>query len=564
MTVRDRGWWLPMVAVAALALVASANSIVNGFTYDDVALIQNAERVHGLREWWREFGRTYWPEGDGYRPLTVIGWRIQWMLGGGSPQFYHVANVVMHIATSAAVLWLCGAIMPAAAASIAAALYAVHPVHVEAIANVVGQSELAVALLIVVAVGLYVRARSSGTPDAARWAARSSGTPDAARWAAIAALFAIACFFKEHAIVLPFLLVLAELTVLRAGAPRTALARVRPGLLVLALIAAGYFFARSRVVIDGLAGFRPFIVFESLSLSTTDRVLTMIGVSPEWLRLLLWPARLSTQYAPPAIDVAQGVSVSLLPGLLVLAGVIGLVVVCWKRSPAASFGLGWVIVTLLPSSNFVVPAGFIIAERTLVLPSVGAMIALGTAAWAAWQRVSPRPAIRQAGVGLFGVVLALGIARSVTRNAVWHDDDRLWRQGVIDAPDSYLAHFRLGLHLFSIGDYHGGEAHYRRAIDLFPHDPLMAYSFAEQLRGAGQCRAAMPIYQWLFTAWPESRRGHIGYAACLLGERRYDDARREALVWIDRGGRLPLARQVLAAAKAGRDSAAARQMGTRR
>jgi len=74
----------------------------------------------------------------------------------------------------------------------------------------------------------------------------------------------------------------------------------------------------------------------------------------------------------------------------------------------------------------------------------------------------------------------------------------------------------------------------------------------------------MPIYQWLFTAWPDSRRGHIGYAGCLLGERRYDEARHEALVWIDRGGRLPLARQVLAAVKAGRDSAATRQMGTRR
>jgi protein O-mannosyl-transferase len=550
MTVRDRAWWLPMVAVAGLALVASANSITNGFTYDDVALIQNADRVHGLRDWWREFGRTYWPEGDGYRPLTVLAWRVQWLLGGGAPAVFHAVNILLHLATSIALLWMAGAILPAAAAWIAAALYAVHPVHVEAIANVVGQSELAVALLVVLSVGLYVRARPAGL--------------GAGHWTVIAALYAAACFFKEHAIVLPLLLVLAELTVLRMGQSGAKLTDVRPGLLGLALIGAAYLFVRSRVVIEGISGFRPFIVFESLQLSTVDRVLTMIGVAPEWLRLLLWPARLATQYSPPAIEVAQGAGISLLPGLLVLVGIIGLLIACWRRSPVTSFGLAWLIVTLLPSSNFVVPAGFIIAERTLLLPSVGAMIALSSGIWWAWQRFATRP-IAQLGLATpLVAVLMLGIVRSYSRNSVWRDDDRLWRQGVVDTPDSYLAHFRLGLHLFSIGDYRAGDLHYRRAIALFPHDPLMAYSYAEQLRAAGQCRAAMPIYQWLFTAWPESRRGHIGYAACLLGDRRYDDARHEALVWLERGGRLPLARQVLAAAKAGRDSAAKRQMGARR
>ena len=550
MTARDRAWWLPLVAVAGLALLASANSIVNGFTYDDVALIQNAERVHSWRGWWSEFSRTYWPEGDGYRPFTVVAWRAQWMLGGGSPALFHTVNVVLHIATSVAVFWMATAMLPVAAAWIAAALYAVHPVHVEAIANVVGQSELAVALLVVLAVGLYVHARLAGTLTTARWVA-------------IGALFGAACLFKEHAIVLPVLLLLADATVLR-DERRPAAGSLRAGYLALALIGAAYLLARSRVVLDGISGFRPFIVFESLQLSSTDRVLTMIGVAPEWLRLLLWPARLATQYSPPSTEVAQGVSVSLLPGVLVLLGVVGLAIVCWRRSPVTSFGIAWLIVTLLPSSNFVLPAGFIIAERTLLLPSVGAMIAVGSGVWAVWKLVSARPITKRAGLAWLAIVLVLGIAHSYARNRVWHDDDRLWRQGVLDAPRSYLAHFRLGVHLFASGDYRGGETHYRDAINLFPHDPLMAYSFAEQLRAAGQCRAAIPIYHWLFDAWPDSRRGHLGYAACLLGEQRYDDARHEALVWLARGGRIDLARQVLASAKAGRDSMAAGLPGKRR
>lgn len=538
-----RTWWLLVIAVAGLALAASANSVTNGFAYDDVVLIQNAPRVHAWQGWWREFTQTYWPGGDGYRPLTLIGWRAQWALGAGAPAVYHTVSIVLHVSASVAVLWLASAALPLAAAWIAAALYAVHPVHVEAIANIVGQSELVVALLVVLAVGLYLRARVRG-PVSRRC------------WAVIGALYGIACLFKEHAIVTPALLLLAESTIVRDTAPlRQRMAKLRVPLLALALVAACFLLVRSRVVIDGLSGFRPFIVFESLQLSGTDRVLTMIGAAPEWLRLLLWPARLITQYAPPDIEVAQGPSVSQLPGLLVLLGTVGLMIACWRRSPATSFGIGWLILTLLPSSNFVLPAGFILAERTLLLPSVGAMISVASALWWLWEYARATRAWRVAAVTGLAIVLGLGVARSYTRNSVWHNDDRLWRQGVLDAPDSYLAHFRLGLHLLSHRQHREGEAHYRRAIELFPHDPLMAYSFAEQLRVAGRCDAAIPMYHWLFEAWPDSRRGHVGYAVCLLGKGRFDEARDEALVWIRRGGRLPPAREILIAAKAGRDSA---------
>src|SRR6185436_3069334 len=148
------------------------------------------------------------------------------------------------------------------------------------------------------------------------------------------------------------------------------------GLTVVALL---YLWARSVVVVGGFSGFQPYIVFQALNLSAANRVLTMIGAAPEWLRLFLWPARLMTEYAPPYIDVAQGVSITQLPGLLVLVGILGLLAACWRRSPVTSFGIGWLVITLLPASNFLIPAGFIIAERTLLLPSVGVVIAIASA-----------------------------------------------------------------------------------------------------------------------------------------------------------------------------------------
>jgi hypothetical protein len=543
MTDRSLPWWQLAVTIAVLALAASANSIANGFAYDDVALIQLSPRLHSWTGTWSEFTKTYWPDGDGYRPLTIIAWRAEWALGNGAPAVFHGVNVVLHVATAVAVLWLAGVILSPLAAWIAAALYAVHPVHAEAIANVVGQSELAVALLVVLAVGIYLRARVRGPVPAGHWVG-------------IGALYGGACLFKEHAIMMPALLVLAESTVVRDAAPwRERIARMRLPFLGMILIGSAYLLIRSSVV-ESFSGFRPFIVFEALRLSSADRVLTMIGVAPEWLRLLLWPATLSATYGPPEIEIAQGFSVSQIPGFLALVGTIGLMIACWRKNPAVSFGIGWFIVTLLPGSNFLAPAGFIIAERTLLLPSVGAMIAVASAlAWIA-QRFANRRHMQAAAAAVVVLLVTFGVARSYTRNRAWASDDRLWRQSVLDSPNNYLAHFRLGLHLMSIGDYARGEAHYRRSIDLFPHDPVVAYSFAEQLRGASRCEAAIPLYHWVFSAWPDSRRGHLGYATCLLRLRRFADARREALVWLQRGGAVPLARQVLVAARAGRDSTA--------
>jgi tetratricopeptide (TPR) repeat protein len=140
----------------------------------------------------------------------------------------------------------------------------------------------------------------------------------------------------------------------------------------------------------------------------------------------------------------------------------------------------------------------------------------------------------------------------VTRNPVWRDNETLFRQGVIDSPESYRAHFQLATHLFSIGQYAEGDREYRRAIELFPHDPVMAWAYAEQLRTAGSCERAIPIYKWIFAAQPNARRGHLGYAECLVQHGDFDAAREEALLWIRRGGRLSLARQILQEVKAAR------------
>src|SRR6185295_16793203 len=126
------------------------------------------------------------------------------------------------------------------------------------------------------------------------------------------------------------------------------------------------------------------------------------------------------------------------------------------------------------------------------------------------------------------------------------------------SPDSYRAHFMLGIHLFENGRRGEGEQHFRTALQLFPYDPLMAYSLAEQYRGAGLCKPAIPLFRALFAIVPEASLGHLGLANCLLQTFEFDEARREALAGIRVGASVKSARAIMAAAKQARDSIDAR------
>ena len=549
MTVSRNQWWLAAAIVAALALAASANSIVNGFVYDDVYTILRDPRAHSLSGWWTEFTGTYWSArwgADGYRPMTRILFRLSWALGDGSPMAFHATNIALHLAGSVAVFWLAGALLPFAAAWIAAALYAVHPVHAEAIANAVGVSELSVLLLIVLAAGLYIHGRRNG-PVSPR------------RWLAIGTLYAFACFFKEHAIVLPAVLIFAELLVVPDRLPvRDRLNTLRLPILLLTVVAVAFLWARTSAV-RGVSGFVPAIPFQTLNLTSGNRYLTMIGAAPEWFRLLLWPQRLTTDYAPPYIDMAEGPSLIQLPGALLLIGTLGLAIACWRRSPVTSFGIIWIVLTLLPVSNLLIPSGVLVAERTLMLPSVGAMIALASAIPWLYARIEPHRAARIAASAAVLVLLALGLGRSISRNRVWVDNETLFHQGVLDAPRSYRTHWLLGYHLKTTNREIEGLQHLEQAFRLFPYDPVIPYLVADGLRERGHCEPAVKLYKWAFELSSSLRRYQLGLSICLAHMQRLDDARSVVLDALRYGAKYAQAVEILRAIDARQDSLQARR-----
>src|SRR5258705_1597426 len=326
MTDHTRRWLLP-TSVAILALAACITSIGHDFTYDDRYVILMNERVHSLHRFWRYFAQSYWPPkygGDGYRPMVILTFAVEWVLGHGAAWVFHLTNIILTVATALAVYWMALALLPAAGAWLAAALFAVHPLHVEVTGNMVGQAELLVGLSLVVAMGWYLRRRREGEVR----------TRDVAL---ISLLYAVGLFSKEHAAVFPGLLLAAEWTVVQDERPwRARLVAVRPLVLALIAVTLAYYLGRSQVQAD-LAGFAPYAAFRFLNMGEAARVGTMLHEFPRIAQLMLFPTRLSADYSPADVIIADGIGFSELPGILLVLCTVTLAIALRRRAPVASF-----------------------------------------------------------------------------------------------------------------------------------------------------------------------------------------------------------------------------------
>jgi hypothetical protein len=258
---------------------------------------------------------------------------------------------------------------------------------------------------------------------------------------------------------------------------------------------------------------------------------------------------LSSEYGPPALEIAQGWSLSQVPGVLILVAVLAFAALLRQRQPTISFGIAFACIALLPSSNFVLPAGILLAERTLFLPSVGAVLVAGALCVVArdWihARFGERRDLRLAARALFLVVLAAGVTRSAQRTTVWRNNERLFHQAVIDSPGAYRAHYMLGAWAFENKRRREGETEYHKALSLFPYDPFLSYNMAEQYRLASLCGPAVPLYRWTYDLNPKFPLGHSAFAWCLLNEGFYPEARARALDAIRVGGDVKLMRRVI-------------------
>jgi len=417
--------------VAAVGIITYVLSVWDGFAYDDVAIIPGDPRITKLKLL-EIFQLPYWHNLAIYRPLTTLSFAVDWLLSRGYPWYFHAINVLEHGAVCALVFLLLAELFSPAAALAGALLFAVHPVHVEAVTNVVGRAEVVSALFYLGAILIWVRGGSRPRP----W-----------RVAVITVCFAVALLHKESSATLPAAIVLVDAALgrwsFRPAALKDYLRRLLPLVAAMAVVFAGFVWLRLTV----LGGRMSPDVYDSifdLPMGRVGRLMTALQAWPMYGRVLFFPRTLLADYGPRILMPAFGWNGLALLGLgIILFLLIGGIDALASGRGRAALAFLWFPVTVLPVSNLLFPIGIIVAERTLYLPMLA--LCVGVAIAVDHQATLPAASrrLRRGLLVAFATVLAAFAARTIVRIPQWDSTDKIFYALRDDAPESFRAWWHL-------------------------------------------------------------------------------------------------------------------------
>jgi len=459
---------------ALLAVLCYANSLRNGYAIDDEPILAANPVVHGLGNLHGVLLGSYWPGAHSlWRPVTLLSLAAQWAVHGNAPAAFHAANVLMHAIAAALVAVLLLRLKAGPwAAGLAAALFATHPVHVEAVSNVIGRGDVLAGDFYLAACVIYL-----GAPRLS-----------AGRMAAIAAMMALALGSKEMAVTLPAALVLLDALRSRGENEAGIVALVRRNLPVTGVLAGVvlvYVLVR-RAVLHGVLGDAGAAFLSDLG--GGERMALAARLWPEYLRLLLWPADLSAEWGPSTLNVPAWGDASVWLSLLLAAGLVVVAVYTWNRQRWVSVAVLWLAATVFPVSQIPFPVGVLVAERTLYIPSV-ALAFLFPPLVAA---VGREPAdTRRLALGAAAVLVALAAARTWMRTPVWRSSAAVFDSLVAEHPEVWRVDWRAAELLTMAG--RGDEAlpYWDGALAKTRHAyPRMLEQYSRWMLLAGQPRRA--------------------------------------------------------------------------
>ncbi len=413
-----------------------------------------------------------------YRPLTALSYWLDGLLWQGNPGGFHLTNLLLHTLVSVLVLQVARHLLPAGPAPLLASLlFAVHPIHVEAVAWVQGRVDLMSAAGVFLALLLGL----AGT--------EAAGGRRLLCWVGSAMALFLALLAKEVAVITPLLM-----AVILVGEPsRGGWRRVLACLPLFGLQGAAfllYFGLRTAALgapVLGLLGDPPL----------GDRLLLALRVIPVYLRLLLWPVGLNPKHpvAPPSGPLDGDV---LLGAALAVA--LGAGAFIWgRRIPGLGPGLAWLALAWLPASNLIPIPAFVVAERYLYLPSAGFCIAL---AGAAAGREALRGRWRNLQVAAIAALLLILAGLAAAQATLWRDP-RTFYEGLVRLnPNSPLAHNGVGAVYLDLGEEARAEAEFREVLRLHPGHAAALNNLGILAQRRGDLAEARRLYQQALAARP--------------------------------------------------------------
>lgn len=502
----DPAWMGILMLVAAAPY---ANTLANNFllTCDDGTQILKNPYVHSLRHLGRIFSTNVWSYlgtqtvTNYYRPLMTSGFLVCYKIFGPAAYGFHLASVALHAAVVATVFAVTRRLAADRSLAFAAAVvFALHPVHTEAVAWISAVTELEVTLFYLIAFWFFLEA------------ARAEGTASFGATLGMTASYALALLSKEQALTLPVVALTYE-HFYRDDRKETTRAQKVARYGVLWLLGAGYVLLR----IHFLGGFAP--LAQRPRLAWLEALLAAIALLAQYVSKLVWPVHFLAFYLFPE-DVGA-LTPWIIAGAVALVLGAGLFVRLLKWNRVTSFGAVWLLLTLAPVLNARWMANYVFAERYLYLPSVGFCWILAWAWTSCWRRFEGQQG-RRAMVGVGLVTAGLCAVRIAARNRDWRDDVTLYTRTLEVTPQSPRVMDALGLAYWREGRLDAAELEWRAVLASHPEMPSPWNYLGVVLAEKKQYAEAVRCFQRALELVPSSADAHLNLGAAYAEQERMD------------------------------------------
>ena len=521
------------LALGLLTALSYLPAVRAGFIWDDVIITT----LPAVRDWgglwrlWFDPGAAYLhgDVGEGhYWPLTYSSFWLEHKLWGFSPAGYHVVNLLLHFANTL-LLWRLLLRLDAPVPWLIAALFAVHPLHVESVVWVIGRKDLLSSLFYFAAIMAWFRFVETGRVG---------------RYILALVLYAAGLLCKSSVVTLPAALLVLHWWKQGRLELRT-LARLAPFFVTgLAITLADLSFYQGR---------------EALSLGYSMMERALVAGHALWFYTwnLLWPANLAVIYPHWDINVADPLAWGYVIAFVVV------VVLLWStrhrvgRGPLAC--IVFFTLTLGPVLGFI-DYGYMqfsfVADRYQYLAGIGIMALFAGAGAKCFDKLQGRAQTIMAGSAL-PVLLLLG-ALTWKQSGIYRDEltffkhiialnpdarrvyqnlaaelNRLGRSGealvaarvaVEKDPGSAETQTTLGLALLELERYEEAEKQFRRALEIKPRYAYAWQNLADLLRRQGQYEAASDMFRKALEINPANALAHAGMGHTLFQLDRYEEA----------------------------------------
>jgi len=393
--------------------------------------------------------------GDRYRPLSLITFALEQEIAPRKPWLSHFLNTLLYGLLGWLIFSFISYMIPVTKKKeywlvpiIAAGLFVLHPIHVEAVANIKGRDEILASIFYVLTLYYGVKSYQSGKKIPLIF---------------VAVFAFLSSMAKEYGVTLLVMLPLT-LWLFNKGKSKEILFSFGAvgigvaGYLVMRMLALGYLIPPATVASADLMN-NPF-----LEMNSGQQWATTIYTWLKYYGLLLFPHPLTHDYYPYHIPIKELKDGAVILSSIITIALLAIPLIVRKKNPWVSWGIVLFFLTLLPASNAIFPVGTFMNERFLFLPSLGIVSIL---AWYLGSRATLDPPWRRTlALIAVGLISVLFLIKTITRIPDWRSGQTLNQSAIKVSDNSARINLFVATDYFNAANATNDRSEKKRLLDL--------------------------------------------------------------------------------------------------